>query len=78
MKVTLIGKVERIGVKGSAIVLVSYAVRHPRYQKVLRRTRKFMAENEVKAVVGDRVKILESRPLSKRKRFIVKEIIGKR
>lgn len=77
-KKILKGKIERVVSPGTVVVVVSYAKRHPRYQKVLRRTKRFLAQNEVSGVVGDSVTIIESRPLSKNKHFIVKEITAKK
>lgn len=58
-------------------VLVSRTVRHPLYGKVVSRTKKYMAHDEENAChIGDRVEIIESRPLSRRKRWAVRRIIG--
>ena len=76
---------ERIGTVVSdkpdktAIVMVENLVQHQRYKKYLRRRRKFHAhdpQNECRT--GDRVRIVETRPLSKLKRWRVKEILGRR
>jgi len=49
---------------------------HPLYQKYLRRRSRFMAHDEKNdCKVGDRVQIEETRPLSRRKRWIVKSIV---
>ncbi len=56
-------------------VLVERLVRHPLYKKVIKRRKKFLAHDEHNACkVGDKVKIIESRPLSRRKRWRVVEI----
>jgi small subunit ribosomal protein S17 len=56
-------------------VLVERLVRHPLYKKVIKRRKKFLAHDEHNACkVGDKVKIIESRPLSRRKRWRVIEI----
>ena len=53
----------------SVIVEVSRTVLHPLYQKYVRKRTRFMAHDETNACkVGDRVRIIESRPLSRRKR----------
>ena len=53
-------------------------VRHPLYGKMVNRTRKFKAHDEENACgVGDTVKIMETRPISKDKRWRVVEIIEK-
>ena len=53
-------------------VLVERSVRHPLYQKFMRRSKKYLAhdENNV-SKEGDIVRIREARPISKRKRFVV-------
>jgi small subunit ribosomal protein S17 len=60
----------------TVVVAVDYVMRHPLYHKRIRRTSKFMAHDEQNACnPGDIVRIEETRPLSKRKRWIVREII---
>jgi small subunit ribosomal protein S17 len=60
----------------TVMVEVARTVRHRLYGKVLRRTRKYMAhDGENACQVGDRVEIMESRPLSRRKRWAVKRIV---
>ncbi len=60
----------------TVMVEVARTVRHRLYGKVLRRTKKYMAHDEGNTCqVGDRVEIIESRPLSRRKRWAVKRII---
>lgn len=56
-------------------VLVERLVRHPLYKKVTKRRKKFMVHDEHNACkAGDRVKIIESRPLSRRKRWRIVKI----
>ena len=72
---------ERIGVVVSAkmqktvVVAVERLVSHGLYRKRLRRTTRFMAHDEVGARQGDRVRIVETRPLSRNKRWSVAEIM---
>ena len=62
----------------TVVVAVENLVKHGMYQKYIRRTSKFLAHVENPGVnVGDRVIIEESRPLSKRKRWAVREVIEK-
>ncbi len=74
-------KVEKIGFvvsaknKKTVTVKVERLVMHPIYKKFVRRRSKFLAHDELSCRVGDKVKIIESRPLSARKRWIVKELI---
>ena len=63
----------------TVVVAVENVVMHPMYQKYIRRTSKFLAHSETNnCKVGDRVVIEETRPLSKRKRWNVREILEKR
>jgi len=60
----------------TVVVQVETLVRHPLYKKVIRRRAKFKAHDEEnKCRVGDVVKIMETRPLSKEKRWRVVEIV---
>jgi len=62
----------------TAVVAVERIVRHPVYKKYIRRTTKFKAHDEKnECQTGDVVKIMETRPLSKSKRWRVAEIIEK-
>ena len=62
----------------SVVVAVERQVRHDVYGKTQRRTSKFLAHNEQNdAKVGDRVAIVESRPLSRRKRWVVTRVVEK-
>lgn len=57
------------------VISLSYTFRHPLYQKIVKKNKKIYAENNLKAKTGDTVKVRETRPLSKLKRFITLEII---
>jgi small subunit ribosomal protein S17 len=59
------------------VVVVERLVRHPLYRKTIRRTSKFMAHDELGARRGDRVRIVETRPLSRRKRWRVTEVLAR-
>jgi small subunit ribosomal protein S17 len=61
----------------TVVVAVENLVKHKMYQKYIKRTSKFLAHAENALNVGDRVVIEESRPLSKRKRWAVREVIAK-
>jgi len=72
----LVGTVRSASMMKSVVVTVEALTRHSRYEKVVRRTRKFMAHDEADTCrVGDTVRIMESRPLSRRKRWRVVEVI---
>jgi small subunit ribosomal protein S17 len=62
----------------SVVVAVERQVRDALYGKAQRRTSKFLAHNEANDVkVGDRVAIVETRPLSRRKRWVVTRVVEK-
>ena len=60
------------------VVVVERSFRHPQYERVVKRTSRFKAHDERnEAHVGDRVLIVETRPLSKDKRWRIKEILAR-
>ncbi len=60
----------------TVVVRVERLTHHPLYRKVIRRSQTFKAHNEEnKAKAGDKVKIVETRPLSKDKRWRVAEVL---
>ena len=62
----------------TVVVAVEDRVKHPKYGKVLRRTKKYKAHDEQNECgVGDRVLLMETRPLSATKRWRVAEILEK-
>jgi small subunit ribosomal protein S17 len=61
----------------TVIVAVDRLVRHRLYKKIMRRTNKFVAHDELKCNAGDIVRILETRPISKTKRWRVVEILSR-
>lgn len=62
----------------TVVVAVESRYRHPLYKKIMRRTRNFKAHNENnEAKAGDAVRIVETRPLSKEKRWRVAQILTK-
>ena len=61
----------------TVVVAVEDRVKHPLYGKVLRRTSKLHAHDESGAATGDRVLLMETRPLSATKRWRVVEILEK-
>jgi len=62
----------------TVVVAVEDRVKHPKYGKVLRRTKKYKAHDEKNACgVGDRVLLMETRPVSATKRWRVAEILEK-
>ena len=78
LRKTRVGKVVSNKMDKTVVVAIQDNVRHPLYKKIIKRTVKLKAhdeKNECKA--GDRVRIMETRPLSKDKRWRVTEIIEK-
>ncbi len=72
------GKVISNKADKTVVVEVVRLFQHPLYKRIVRRSSKFMAHDEHnKCQIGDKVVIIDSRPLSKQKRFRVKEIIEK-
>ena len=64
--------------KNTVVVLISRSVRHPLYRKVLKKSSKFKAHDEGNACgIGDKVRIMETRPMSADKRWVVLDIIEK-
>jgi small subunit ribosomal protein S17 len=60
----------------TAVVAVIERVRHPKYAKFVMRTKKLYAHDETNDVnVGDRVRVMETRPLSKNKRWRIVEVL---
>ena len=71
-----IGVVSSVSMDKSITVLVERKLRHPIYGKFVKMTKKFMAHDEKNDCnVGDSVRIMETRPLSKRKRWRLVEIL---
>ena len=72
----LVGRVTSDKMDKTVMVAVDRTIRHPLYRKVVRSTKKYMAhDEESRCSVGDIVRIVESRPLSRHKRWVVQEII---
>jgi small subunit ribosomal protein S17 len=72
------GSVVSSKMKQSIVVSVERLIKHPLYGKYFRKTSKFMAHDEEnQCQVGDTVKIVETRPLSKLKRWRLVEVIDK-
>ncbi len=75
-KVEKVGRVVSDKMEKTVVVAVDSVRRHPLYHKRITRTSKFLAHDEQNACKpGDIVRIEETRPLSKRKRWIVREIV---
>lgn len=76
MAKTFTGKVVSTKMAKTIVIEVKRQRRHPLYKKIMRRSRHFKAHNEDNTiVVGTMVKIVETRPLSREKRFRVLEVV---
>jgi small subunit ribosomal protein S17 len=73
-----VGRVVSNKMNKTVVVAVERSVMHPLYRKVLRRLTKFKAHDEQNACnVGDRVRMIETRPISKDKHWRVVEVLEK-
>lgn len=70
-----VGRVVSDKMQKTVVVSVERRVQHPIYKKVMRRSIKFMAHDEMGAATGDTVRIMEMRPMSRHKRWQVVEIV---
>jgi small subunit ribosomal protein S17 len=78
VKSQVTGKVVSDKMEKTVVVAVERQVRHGLYGKSQRKTSKFVAHNEGnEAKVGDTVAIAESRPLSRRKRWVMTRVVAK-
>ena len=59
----------------TVVVEISRSFRHPLYKKVIHSSKRIKAHDELNCQIGDKVKIVESRPLSREKRWVVEEIV---
>ncbi len=74
----LVGTVTSDKMDKTVVVAVENSVRHQKYGKIIKRTYKLKAHDEEnKCQIGDKVKVMETRPLSKDKRWRVVEIVEK-
>ena len=74
---TFIGKVVGDKMANTIVVSMVYTQRHPIYKKIITKHKKIYADNNLSAKIDDVVKVRETRPLSKQKRFTTVEIIKK-
>lgn len=71
----IVGTVVSDKMEKTVVVAIEQRKMHPVYKKVVSSTKKVMAHDEKGAVIGALVRIVESRPLSKNKRWVVEEIL---
>lgn len=75
-RTVLTGKVTSAKMEKTIVVEVQRLVQHPKYRRVVRISKKFYAHDETRqAKTGDTVRIVASRPLSKLKRWRLKEVL---
>ena len=78
LRKTRTGKVVSDKMDKTIVVAIEDSVQHPLYKKVIKRTYKLKAHDEENQCgIGDKVKVMETRPLSKDKRWRVVEIVEK-
>ncbi|HPR64736.1 MAG TPA: 30S ribosomal protein S17 [Thermoanaerobaculia bacterium] len=71
-----VGTVVSTAMDKTVVVRVDHIMLHPQYKKYIRRSKRFMAHDETNQCnVGDKVLILETRPLSKRKRWRISKVL---
>jgi small subunit ribosomal protein S17 len=78
MRKTRMGKVVSDKMDKTIVVAIEDLIKHPKYGKIMRRTMKIHAHDENNECgIGDKVSVMETRPLSKTKRWRLVEIIEK-
>lgn len=78
LRKTRVGKVISNKMDKTITVAIEYSIKHPLYGKVIKRTYKLKAHDENnECQIGDKVKVMETRPLSKEKRWRLLEIVQK-
>ena len=74
---TFIGQVKSNKMSDTIVVSLEYTSRHPKYKKIITKNKNIYSSNNLSAQIGDIVKVRETRPVSKLKRFTTVEIIKK-
>lgn len=78
MRKVKIGKVVSDKMDKTVVVAVEESIKHPLYKKIVKRTQRFKAHDERnECTIGDRIEIMETRPLSKDKRWRLVNIVEK-
>ncbi|PIR80024.1 MAG: 30S ribosomal protein S17 [Candidatus Levybacteria bacterium CG10_big_fil_rev_8_21_14_0_10_35_13] len=76
MKKTIVGKIVSLKMNNTAIIEVTRRVAHPLYKKLLKKSKRYKADtNGLTLSLGDSVKIVSVRPISKEKNFKISEVI---
>lgn len=71
----MIGVVKSNKMQKTVVVEISRTYRHPLYKKTVHHYKRVMAHDELGCRIGDLVRIVESRPLSRRKRWVVETVL---
>ena len=72
----MVGRVVSDKMEKTIVVAVETSVRHPKYKKIVKRTYKLKAHDELNtAGIGDTVRVMETRPMSKEKRWRLVEVL---
>lgn|SRR5574341_14449 len=71
----VVGRVVSNKMQKTVVVAVEWTIIHPQYKKVVRRSTRYMAHDDRGCGMGDVVRLVETRPLSKRKRWRVASIV---
>jgi len=78
LRKTKTGKVVSDKMDKTIVIIIETSVKHPLYKKIIKRTLRLKAHDENnECVIGDKVKVMETRPLSKDKRWRLVEIVEK-
>ena len=78
LRKTMVGKVVSDKMDKTVVVSIQDNVKHPLYKKIIKRTVRLKAHDENnECTIGDRVRVMETRPISKEKRWRLVEIIEK-
>ena len=78
LRKTRVGKVVSDKMDKTIVVAIETSVKHPLYKKIIKRTYKLKAHDENnECKIGDKVKVMETRPISKEKRWRLVEIVEK-
>jgi len=76
LRKTRVGNVVSTSMDKTIVVEYTARVPHPRFKKIVKKTKKFYAHDEdSKAAVGDKVRITETKPISKKKCWVLTEIL---
>lgn len=71
-----VGVVVSTKMEKTIVVLVENKFRHPRYSKTVVRTKRYLAHDETsQAKLGDKVILLQSRPISRHKHWVLKQVV---